>query len=94
MLISRKLYLEIGGFDENYFFYNEDLDLCRRVIQKKLAVIYYPKTWLIHIGGGSSNKQSQEIITQTWLGSLYFCKKFYPQRLNPIKTKNLSPNQR
>ena len=35
IMMKKELLLEIGGFDENYFFYNEDLDLCREILNRK-----------------------------------------------------------
>ena len=47
---------ETGLFDENFFMYGEDLDLCYR-IQKSGWVIYYtPETQIIHYKGESTKK--------------------------------------
>ena len=63
-LLTRKKILEkVGGFDESYFFYGEDLDFCFRIKQKGWKVIYYPKVSVIHYKGASSNlrKESKDI---------------------------------
>lgn len=39
---------EIGLFDERFFVYFEDTDLCRRFWQKKWRVVYYPLAKIIH----------------------------------------------
>lgn len=39
---------ETGYFDERFFMYFEDTDLCRRMWEKKWRVIYYPKVQVIH----------------------------------------------
>ena len=48
MFMSRKTYDELGGFDERYFLYMEDEDLCLRAWEKGIPVIYYPEAKLIH----------------------------------------------
>ena len=54
-LLARRTVLEaIGGFDEAFFFYSEDIDLCRRVARDAgLSVVYCPDATCVHAGGGS-----------------------------------------
>jgi len=49
---------EIGGFDERFFFYNEETDLCYRFKLNVGKVYYYPGTAIIHLKGGTANKIS------------------------------------
>jgi len=44
---------QLNGFDENFYFYSEELDLCKRFIDSGGKIIYYPKTSIIHIGGAT-----------------------------------------
>lgn len=46
----------LNGFDESFFFYGEELDLCYRFKKTKGKVIYFPNTSIIHIGGASADK--------------------------------------
>ena len=41
MLIKKEDFLAIGGFDEKFFLYFEDIDLCRRLRDKGKKIIYY-----------------------------------------------------
>jgi GT2 family glycosyltransferase len=54
-LLARRSVLEAtGGFDEEFLFYSEDIDLCRRVTRDTgLAVIYSPAATCIHLCGRS-----------------------------------------
>jgi GT2 family glycosyltransferase len=54
MLFKREDILELGGFDEDYFFYGEDNDLCKRFRDNGGKIIYYPETKIIHLKGGTS----------------------------------------
>ncbi|HUI93373.1 MAG TPA: glycosyltransferase [Chitinivibrionales bacterium] len=56
MFMPLGLFREVGGFDERYFMYGEDLDLCRRVKEKGLSVWYNPATQIIHFKGRSAAK--------------------------------------
>lgn len=44
---------QLNGFDENFYFYSEELDLCKRFKDSGGKIIYYPKTSIIHIGGAT-----------------------------------------
>lgn len=46
----------LDGFDESFFFYGEELDLCYRFKRTIGKVIYYPNTSIIHIGGATAEK--------------------------------------
>lgn len=66
--ITRKSVLDkVGLFDEDYFLYAEDLDLCYRVKQEGFKVMYVPEVKIIHHKGISSGlkKHSQQISTAT-----------------------------
>lgn len=54
MLISKKALDEVGYFDEDYFLYAEDIDLCYRIKKKGLKVMYVPDVKVIHVKGVSS----------------------------------------
>jgi GT2 family glycosyltransferase len=45
---------ETGGFDERFFLYYEEVDLCRRMTQAGYDVWYWPDIVVTHIGGASS----------------------------------------
>ena len=41
--MKRELYLEIGGLDESYFMYGEDMNLCYTLLKKGYQNWYYSK---------------------------------------------------
>ena len=53
---------EIGGFDERFFMYSEDLDLCVRMGQSGRRPLYVPSATLRHIGGASSTSGGKEVL--------------------------------
>lgn len=56
MLIKRSVYVEVGGFDEDYFMYGEDLDLSYKVLKAGYQNYYNPETAVIHFKGESTLK--------------------------------------
>jgi GT2 family glycosyltransferase len=58
LMISADLYREIGGFDETFFLYEEDVDLCKRVRDLGKRIIYVSSTSLIH-GRNKSVRNTQ-----------------------------------
>ncbi|QYJ68353.1 glycosyltransferase family 2 protein [Flavobacterium litorale] len=54
MFMERELYLEVGGFDEDYFMYGEDVDLSYTVLKAGKQNIYYPETAILHYKGEST----------------------------------------
>ena len=53
MLIKSKIFNDINGFDEKFFMFGEDLDLCKRVWENGHGIHYLPETKIIHYKGES-----------------------------------------
>ena len=56
MLARRRALQEVGGFDERYFLYWEDADLCRRLRVRGYEVRYVPAATAVHRVGHSSRR--------------------------------------
>ena len=54
MLIRRAAFEAVGGFDERYFLYWEDADLCRRLRARGHEIRYVPAAAAVHVVGTSS----------------------------------------
>jgi GT2 family glycosyltransferase len=63
MMMPRALFDQLGGWDENYFFYGEDIDFCYRINQAGYEIVYYPHVTVLHYKGASSGlrKESADI---------------------------------
>ena len=48
ILIRRKMYEEVRGFDSRYFLFLEDTDLCRLMWEQNYRVVYFPKAKATH----------------------------------------------
>lgn len=56
-LMTRRAVLDqVGGFDEGYFMYSEELDWCRRVKAAGWRIVYLPTAQIVHYEGKSSEQ--------------------------------------
>jgi GT2 family glycosyltransferase len=62
MLIRREVLEKIGGFDDRYFMYEEDLELCLRTIEHDWKIWYEPHALVMHKVQGSLRKRSEGYI--------------------------------
>jgi GT2 family glycosyltransferase len=58
LLVRRSSLEAIGGFDEGFFMYCEDVDLCRRLWNRGDSIVYTPEVVCIHAGGASAPRWS------------------------------------
>jgi GT2 family glycosyltransferase len=58
MLIKKDIFLKIGGFDERFFLFGEDIDLSNRFRENGYKILYEPKARLTHIVGESRKTKS------------------------------------
>jgi N-acetylglucosaminyl-diphospho-decaprenol L-rhamnosyltransferase len=56
ILTRRSVLEEAGLFDEDFFLFFEDIDLCRRIKENGWKLIFIPQAKIIHVGGGSTAK--------------------------------------
>jgi N-acetylglucosaminyl-diphospho-decaprenol L-rhamnosyltransferase len=75
LMIRRDLFKQLDGFDESFFMYFEDKDICKRVNDLGWKVIYYPNTSLIHLLGGSSQDAKKNVNTYYRDSQLYYYQK-------------------
>lgn len=57
MMIRKEVLEKTGGFDEDFFMYGEDLDLCYRIKALGQKVFYCPRTKIVHFKGESAQKK-------------------------------------
>ena len=68
-LIPRALFQQLGGFDERFFLYYEEVDLCRRIQRAGYRVMYRPELRVQHIGGESARTVAGESMSGSDSGS-------------------------
>jgi GT2 family glycosyltransferase len=53
-ILPREVLQRVGFFDERFFLYYEEVDLCRRIKAAGSRIVYWPRLRIVHIGGESS----------------------------------------
>jgi GT2 family glycosyltransferase len=77
MMMRKETYDKVGGFDEEFFMYGEDLDLCYRIQQAGFKVYYVHTTQIIHYKG-ESTKRSRLDETKVFYDAMHlFVKKHF-----------------
>jgi GT2 family glycosyltransferase len=74
--IRADLFEKIGGFDENFFLFFEEFDICRRVAKKGLKILISPQLKVVHFWGLSTiqNRNSKKYFHES---RFYYFKKYY-----------------
>ena len=81
MLIKSKIFEAINGFDENFFMFGEDLDLCKRVWEENYEIHYLPKTKIIHYKGQSVKTATYDSREAFYKSMKIYIKKHYSSTL-------------
>lgn len=76
LMIRRRVVDEIGMFDERYFFYMEETDLCKRASDAGWKIEFIPEGRIMHHAGGSAEEAKPGLLTLSGaLGELRYFKK-------------------
>lgn len=91
-LIRRSLFTRLGGFDERFFVYLEDLDLSLRVREAGFPSLYLASSVAFHKGGGVSEKvKAQRLFYSLRSRILYAGKHFTPVPAFAVAAVTLGP---
>ncbi|HOW60515.1 MAG TPA: glycosyltransferase family 2 protein [Candidatus Moranbacteria bacterium] len=74
LAVSKEVFEKCHGFDENFFMYFEDVDLCRRIRNMGKKIILFPNAHVIH-NGGQSKLNAKKQKEQYYLSQDYYFKK-------------------
>jgi GT2 family glycosyltransferase len=78
LLIRTKLFTQLRGFDENFFMYFEESDLCQRARYLGWKVVYNPEVSLIHLLGESTKKAPTQMALEYRRSQIYYYQKHRP----------------
>lgn len=96
MMIRRKAFEEIGGFDESYFFFLEETDLAVRLRGRGWKVLHEPRAHAVHVQGGTAKKYHAAARIEFYRSRYIFFEKHYGKAsrnfLAAVLTANLTLN--
>ena len=76
MMVRRNAFMDVGGFDEGYFLYGEDVDLCRRFKEAGGEVWYVPGPPVRHYTGGSRGSANSLVIAASHVAAERYARKW------------------
>jgi GT2 family glycosyltransferase len=77
LMIRTDVFRKAGGFDENYFLYNEDVDLCKRIHNQGLEVSYEPSAHIIHYRNQSVKRVPERAKAEYRKSQIYYYQKHH-----------------
>jgi len=82
LMVPRAVFEKVEGFDEHYFLFNEDIDLCRAIGKNGFKVMYFPLAEITHHVSTSNSKVPVEIIIKRHRGMRHYYAKHHGK--NPL----------
>jgi N-acetylglucosaminyl-diphospho-decaprenol L-rhamnosyltransferase len=81
MLARREVIQQVGGMDERFFMYSEELDWCRRIKAAGWRVVYHPEARVIHYEGKSSEQAMPARHVNFQRSKIRYARKYHGPRL-------------
>jgi GT2 family glycosyltransferase len=72
---------QLGGFDEQFFMYFEEVDLCYRLCSQEQQIHFVPEAEIVHVGGGSTTQKGSWPYVQFFASLAQFYRKHYSRTL-------------
>ncbi|MES1181006.1 MAG: glycosyltransferase family 2 protein [Verrucomicrobiota bacterium] len=84
MMIRANVWREIGGFDERYFFFLEETDFCREVLERGWKIFHLPQVEVWHGQGQSARQTPVPVRVEYWRSRYIYFRKNYGTLTNSI----------
>lgn len=85
LMIESEVFKEMKGFDENFFLYKEEEDLCKRILLAGYKILYYPEVTVMHIGHVVARRSEHFGKSMNYYLDKHFRNKLSYKILNNIK---------
>jgi GT2 family glycosyltransferase len=82
LMARREAIEQVGGMDETFFMFNEDVDWCRRMKLAGWSVTYIPSAEVVHDVGASRGRVAPRVIVERHRGMIHYFHKHHPA--NPL----------
>lgn len=78
-MIRARTFRKVGGYDENYYFYNEDLDWASRAKAAGCVFYHLPQGGAIHVLGQGRKQNVSRIVAELYRSNIYYYKRHHPR---------------
>lgn len=80
LMLRRAAFEAVGGFDESYFMYFEEVDLCLRLRALQWQTDFTPTASVVHVGGASTSQCRTEALIAHFRSTQRFYRRHYSER--------------
>ncbi len=75
LVVRRQVLDKLGGLDEDYFIYTEEVDWCDRILRAGWKIYWVPQSKVIHFGGQSTQQVAQAMFLRLYESKILFFRK-------------------
>jgi GT2 family glycosyltransferase len=83
MMLRKNTFLQIGGFDEQFFLFGEDVDLCRRLYDQGHQLAYTADTHITHLKGQSTRQNEGKYLWHFYKSAYLYAVKHHRRSDSP-----------
>jgi len=84
LLLRKRAVQQVGGFDEQFPLFFNDVDLCYRLKQAGWRILFTPQAEAIHRVAASTSQQRAQSVAASHEGLIRFFRKHYSARYGPV----------
>ena len=77
MLMRRTALNSLGKFDEEFFVYSEEVDLCLRMRKAGWQLYWMPESIVVHYGGKSTQQVPEDMFLRLYEGKILYFRKHH-----------------
>jgi GT2 family glycosyltransferase len=77
MMVRKSALDEIGGMDESFFMYCEEVDWCKRISAAGWGIVFHPDARVVHYGGGSTSKEPSKYYREYCISNIKYWRKHH-----------------
>jgi GT2 family glycosyltransferase len=85
LIVRRDAFTAVGGFDESFFLYSEETDLCHRLRAAGWEIDWVPQAVVVHAEAASTGQAPEGMIVEKFASLGRFYRRHWPQRLPQLR---------
>ncbi len=89
LMVRKDIFEKVGAFDEDFFMYFEEAELCKRIEKSGYKIMSVPQAEIIHLQGGSAENKNQELKKWSYQEHWYSKLIYFSKTKGKFQTRNL-----